>query len=43
MKITFSNGDTYYFPNLQETAIKQETQVEAPWIRDTKGNWIRES
>jgi|TARA_R110001606_G_scaffold169739_1_gene314850 hypothetical protein len=43
MKITFANGDTYYFPNLQETEIIEETPLEPQWIRDSKGNWIRES
>ena len=42
MIIKYSNGDELHFPNIQE-ATKIEAPVEKDWIRDSKGNWVRES
>jgi hypothetical protein len=44
MIIKYSNGDELHFPNIQEATNIESAPVEEPqWIRDAKGNWVRES
>lgn len=43
MIIKYSNGDELHFPNIQEATNIEAAPVEPQWIRDAKGNWVRES
>ena len=44
MIIKYSNGDELHFPNIPDIQIQAEAQpLQKPWVRDAKGNWVRES